>query len=205
MPDGKKKRVHKHPSNLLSKTVVAEREKAKREGTHRTGMTINGGHDEEKLSKAKELYPREFQQEKQREERTRNAGQCRHCEGIGHSTRWSKSCGEHLTCLVQLAKRKKPPQQNDNAEPLHDVANDAVDTPEAKTARDSSECDILDDIDLDGDDEFFDCIECSDLNSNNKDCEFDASSDKENCNECTATLASTCVDDAGVLMCVFSI
>ena len=62
------------------------------------------------------------------------------------------------------------------------VVNDAVDTPEEQTARDSSECDVLDGIDLDGNDEFFDCIECSDLNSNDEDLTFGASSDKENCN-----------------------
>ena len=178
-PDGKKKRVDKYHSNLLSKTVVAKREKAKREGTYSTGMGINGGYTEEELSKAKELYPREFQQKQQREERTRNAGQCRYCEGIGHSTRRSKSCGEHH---IYLASRKKPPQQNSNAEPVHVVVNDAVDTPEEQTARDSSECDVLDGIDLDGNDEFFDCIECSDLNSNDEDLTFGASSDKENCN-----------------------
>jgi len=85
-------------------------------------------------------------------------------------------------CLAQLAKRKKPPQQNNNAEPAHDVANDAVDAPEAQTAMDLSECDFLDDVDLDGNDELFHCVECSDLNSNNEDCTFDASSDKENSN-----------------------
>jgi len=45
--------------------VTAKREKAKREGTCRTSKGINDGCTEGELSKAKELYPREFQQEKQ--------------------------------------------------------------------------------------------------------------------------------------------
>jgi len=50
------------------------------------------------------------------------------------------------------------------------------DAPAAQTARDESECDVLDSIYLDGSDEFFDCIEHGDLNWNDD----SNASDKEN-------------------------
>jgi len=112
--EGKKKRVDKHHLRLLEKTVVAKREKAKQEGTYRTGMGINGGYTEEELSKAKQLYPREFQQEERREERNRTVATCRFCEGHGHSTRRAKTCGEHHIYLAQLARRKQALQQDNN-------------------------------------------------------------------------------------------
>jgi len=61
------------------------------------------------------------------------------------------------------------------------IAEDSIhvgdDAPAAQTARDASECEPLDGMGLDdGNDEFFDCFECLDSNSDNE----SAGSDKEN-------------------------
>lgn len=179
--EGKKNRVDKYHNRLMEKTVVAKREKAKREGTYKTGMGINGGYTEEELSKAQELYPKEFQQAARRQSNNKKAAKCPFCERPGHVTRRSAACGEHQLYLDNMNKKKQANglptagPLDDNAEESDDVHR-GIDTPAAQTARDSSECDILDGIDLDGNDEFFDCIECSDLNpeDNSND------SDKEN-------------------------
>ena len=94
----------------------------------------------------------------------------RRCHKDGHATRRSKKCDEHD---IYLASRKQPPQhaaqvddnQQDDSANTVDAAlvdnNDIhADSAEAQTARDASECDLLDSMDLDGnDDEFFDTVE----------------------------------------------
>jgi len=140
-------------------------------------MGINGGYTEEELSKSKELYPKEFQQAERREERNGNANKpCHFCGGLGHSTRRSKACGEHNVYLEQQERKKCAPQQQEEQ-----MQTSTPDNQQDQTVRDSFECEVLDGMDLDGNDEFFDCMECcSDLNSNDGDCAVDISSDKKN-------------------------
>jgi len=187
--EGKKKRVDKCHKKLMEKTVTAKREKAKREGTYSTGMGINGGYAEDELVKAKEMYPREFQQAERRANKERVARKCPFCEGSGHMTRRSKKCGEHQTHLDSIANKKNGATESlaDNTTTENEVDNavgiaeDSIhvgdDTPAAQTARDASECELLDSMGLDdGNDEFFGCFECLDSNSDNK----STGSDKEN-------------------------
>jgi len=173
----------------MEKTATAKREKAKREGTCSTGMGINGGYTEDELAKAKEMYPREFQQAKRRANKERVARKCPFCEGSGHMTRRSKKCGEHQTYLDSIANKEKGAIESlaDNTITENEVDNavgiaeDSIhvgdDTPAAQTARDASECELLDSMGLDdGNDDFFDCFECLDSNSDNE----STGSDKEN-------------------------
>lgn len=147
---------------------MAKREKAKREGTCRTDMGVNGGHTKEELEKAKQLFPREFQQAVRHADKKRNEVLCHHCKGGGHIARRSKACGEHhMLCLEKLKKWKQGVGATDDAVEDDAVEDDVCtgeDAPAAQTARDESECDVLDSIYLDGSDEFFDCIEHGDLN-----------------------------------------
>jgi len=186
---GKTKRVDKCHKKLVEKTATTKREKAKREGTCSTGMGVSGGHAEDKLVKAKEMDPREFQQAERRANKERVARKCPFCEGSGHMTRRSKKCGEHQTHLDSIANKKNGATESlaDNTTTENEVDNavgiaeDSIhvgdDAPAAQTARDASECEPLDGMGLDdGNDEFFDCFECLDSNSDNE----SAGSDKEN-------------------------
>jgi len=106
----------------------------------------------------------------------------------GARTWGSKACGEHQACLDS---RKAPPQSqtsdkqvNNNETQEGVTAEDTevhtgVDAAAAQTARDASECEVLDGLALDGmDEEFFDCDACSNDESVVSNCT--SSSDKEN-------------------------
>ena len=67
--EGKKRRVEKYHKNLLTKTVIAKREKSKREGTYHTGMGIDGGYTQDELNKAQAMYPRDYQRAAARAEK----------------------------------------------------------------------------------------------------------------------------------------
>jgi len=180
--EGKKKRVDNYHKKLLEKTATAKREKAKREGTYSTGMGINGGYTEDELAKAKQMHPREFHQAERRAAKERGATKCPFCQRSGHMTRRSKNCGEHQLWLDKIAKKKDNNTAIETgAHDVDDTTEDAVhignDTPAAQTARDASECELLDSMGFDdGNDEFFDCCECLD----DDDCQDTSSYDKEN-------------------------
>ena len=188
--EGKKRRVDKCHKNLLTKTALAKREKAKRQGAHKTAIGIDGRHTDAELQQAKALFPHDYVRAEQQQtaRANRNNKECKHCQGTGHVTWRSKACGEHQ---AHLDSRKAPPQSQSSAEQVNNnetqegvTAEDndvhtGVDTAAAQTARDASECEVLDSLALDGvDEEFFDCDTCSDdesIVSNRTD-----SSDKEN-------------------------
>jgi len=182
--EGKKKRVDRYHKNLLTKTVLAKREKAKREGTYKTAIRIDGGYTEAELATAKTLYPRDYARTKQQADRHSKKKECPRCQRVGHTTWRSKSCGMHQ---AYLDSRKAAPAQDSqsDANNKQDNSQDAAvdgdvatagdqndddvhtgeDTSLAQTARDAGKCDILDSFALDGTDEFYD----SDTFSDDKD------------------------------------
>lgn len=102
----------------------------------------------------------------------------------------NKKCDQHQ---AYLDSRKPPPQSDkqqhvDNqqedsndvpdaddaitAEENDDDVHTGVDTSAAQTARDACECDILDSLDLDGTDEFFECDTFSEADDSNKENAF---------------------------------
>mgnify|MGYP000532148467 CR=1 FL=1 len=54
---GKKIRVQKYQLNLLRKTVIAKREKMRRDGSYRPGMGMNGGYTDAELAMEQHMYP----------------------------------------------------------------------------------------------------------------------------------------------------
>ena len=150
----KKKRQAKYQLKLLAKTVVAKRERAKREGTYKTGMGIDGGYTEEELSKAKEMFPSDFKVSAAMQRRA--ATVCKFCFQVGHKTNRSKACPQHAAWLASKG------QQSTDAATLKDppaaarADDDAAATPEQEAddtemdqaERDAAECNLMDQIPL---------------------------------------------------------
>ena len=138
----KKKRQAKYQMKLLAKTVVAKCERAKREGTYKKGMGINGGYTEEELQKAKELFPSDYVVSKAAAKKA--ATQCKFCQRFGHATNRSKECSQHAAWLER---------KNNVAAVTMDDDDDDDDTPEGQLLRDAEECNLMDQLPLDEDDD----------------------------------------------------
>ena len=172
-PQYKKKRQLKYQTNLLTKTVIAKREKAKREGTYSTGMGVGvaGGYTEEELTKARQLYPNDYKEKAIAPSTARRrALVCKYCNKLGHSTQRSSKCDKHGNWLASKAERqagtlKEAPVATATAEAPEAPTSEEVliDTAMKQTERDAAECDLMDQLPLEedsDDDEFFDAMDC---------------------------------------------
>lgn len=152
----KKHRQAKYQLKLLAKTVVAKRERAKREGTYCRGMGINGGYTEEELAKAKVMFPSDYKVSAAAAKKASTT--CKFCFKIGHSTNRSRECQHHGEWLASRGKQTTDPTKLKKA-PATPATNDDAsvvvieDTPEDQAMRDAQECDLLDQVPLDGDDD----------------------------------------------------
>ena len=159
-PKAKLKRQAKYQSKLLAKTVIAKREKAKKEGSYKRGMGItNDGYTEDELAKAKLLFPGDYKQPKGPQKAAKT---CAFCGKKGHATNRSKKCPEHAAWLASKATATAPVNQK-QPPPTAD-ADVAVDSEEKQLERDGAECNLMDQLPLEDnddseDDDFFDAYD----------------------------------------------
>ena len=169
-PVHKTTRQLKYQLNLLTKTVIAKREKSKREGTYERGMGVgvNGGYTEEELAKAKTLFPTDYKARKvSAAAAKRKSLICRYCHKTGHATNRSKKCDEHQAWLASKAapgvNLKQPPTAAAAGVIDKPLAAADEDSDQKQTQRDAEECELMDQLPFDddsSDDEFFDAMDC---------------------------------------------
>ena len=184
-PDAKKKRVRRHHDHLLVKTVIAKRERAIREGQHKSLRGLDGVYTEEELAIAQKMWPgrRTNNAAGTPRQRPNKADQrCNTCNATGHGMVTSKACKHHEAWKLWRATNprrgtKFVPPSHDSApvggdaaaaeadtqapsEQTVDATEDIEDTPEKQLKRDADECDKLDCMDLDcsSDDDDLDCF-----------------------------------------------
>jgi len=177
---GKKIRVHKCQLNLLKKTVMAKREKFRRDGKHQPALGMSGGHADAELDMESVMHPgrkRNTNAATTAPKKRRKSSDmiCKTCEECGHGMVTSSKCKHHAECKAWRAT--KPPkgakfkptitntqhaqQQPQLASSVDNNDNDD-DSPEAQAERDAEECDLMDALPLDDDGmelEFFDAFE----------------------------------------------
>jgi len=172
--EGKKRRAESHQRKLLMKTVLAKREKHRREGQHQPGVGMAAGHTAEELAMSAQLFPGRRRKEPDNDN---NKGKkkdpammlCKTCLELGHGLVTSKKCKHNDDYKAWKATnppkgaKHKPPTDDSNQEQLDNHSID--DSPEAQTARDRGDCDLLDSLPLvdddddDGMDLFFDAFD----------------------------------------------
>ncbi|KAL3929368.1 MAG: hypothetical protein SGARI_004769, partial [Bacillariaceae sp.] len=96
--DIKKERSQHKMKKLMEQTVIAKREKAKREGSYKSGMAFGDGSScgftAQELEIANKLYNprRSSSSKKPSKKKSRKDVVCLHCGKTGHSTTRSKKC-----------------------------------------------------------------------------------------------------------------
>ena len=152
---GKKIRTTRYADKIVAHTLVAKKERAKREGVYRSGIGAEDGYTEEELALAAEQAKKNLSSKRTSKKKapTDPTKKCTACGEIGHSRKTNKLCRYY----VARGKRKADDLDLESGE-----AQD--DTPQAQTERDAADCDVLDSMELnDSDGDFFDAneSECS--------------------------------------------
>lgn len=141
---GKKKRSKKFHDKLIEHTVVAKRERKKRQSTYKSGVGMDGGYssDDDNSDKDKATASKK----KPTAPGTDMSKYCKRCEQHGHSRASSKLCKHYKPKRGGFkSKDKATPQQT-----AHDE--------KVQTERDADELDVLDEMPL-----VDDCCDSSDF------------------------------------------
>jgi len=142
--DGKKKRARKFCDKLTEHTVVAKKERKKRQSTHRSGIGMDGGHSS---SDDRSDAPTTNKNKAQQKSKATAAD-----KGVD-TPKFCNKCQEHGHCRPssRLCEHCKPRKRSDQFK--SSTPEQTADERKVQTERDADESDVLDEMPLvdDGD------------------------------------------------------